>query len=551
MKNNSKNLILLILICLVGLLVRLASLDKVDGLWNDEYIAWRMSTLNLDFLLTKGIFYNCHMPFYYLFLKVWTFLFGNADIVLRLSSVLVGLLNIVSCYFLGKEYKDQKTGLFCSLFAALSGFLIYFSQEVRLYGLIFLISTWIAFYFIKTIRNLNKLNFLMYLFCNFMLLITHTIGFVYVFFNIIIFSILVIKKYPQFKKSIFISYGLLIISFCPLIPFLYAVLTRETLSQNWGIFNLSKICFVFVDYFSPVQTNITNSAINLVKYFQTVSIVDAVLIIATIIISLFLVIRALRQNDKILNGLCACAGLYFIVLIVAACLGKLILSTKYSVEVYPILLLLFVVGITNNPNRLTKFAAIIYFSITSIFLFLSPKAPQHLTRVEGHKAPAMLLKTAGINQDDYIVSIYHQLYRYEKYLDFKPKGLVEIDKSSVGYYLLGKYDVPNFKRNGKEQLQKAFMFELDEGILKRFNKIFVDIPSKSKIALIIPTQVSFFSSNDLKRIASDEKLYRETQLLFLAFSYVKIQTINTAFKYCDYLGMYKRGPWVVLIFKKK
>ncbi len=522
------------------------------GLWNDEYMGWWISSFEFGAPLIKKILSNCHMPLYYFYLKLWSSCFGNEDYVLRLSSVVIGVFNILSMYQLGKMYKDQKTGLFCALFSALSGFLIYFSQELRLYGLIFLISTWLLYFFIKTVRNLNIYNFWMFLLFNFLLLITHTIGFVFVFFNLLIFSIIILKQKPEIKRQIFAAYTIVTVCFLPLIPFLVSVLTRESLSQNWGIFNISKILFVLIDYLTPVQTNITNSAVNLFSYFKAVGTADSILfIIIPFCIAIYFIQRTLKQKDPLLKTLTVCCLMYFTSLIIAALLGKLVLSTKYSVEIYPLLILLIVNGFTQKPTKLTRNLAVIYFVIVLSFLLFNPRAPQRLPRLEGHKAPAILLKQAKISSNDHVICLYHQFFRYEKYTNLTPKKVIEIDKASIPKYLICPNCKPeDLKFRGKEKLKSAFLFENEEYQNQQFENIYKKIPSGKKIAIVIPTQVAFFSSNDLKRIANNQKEYKNTEILFMAFSYAKIKLINNAFKYCSFDSMYDYGNWIVITFKK-
>ena len=94
------------------------------------------------------------------------------------------------------------------------------------------------------------------------------------------------------------------------------------------------------------------------------------------------------------------------------------------------------------------------------------------------------------------------------------------------------------------------MFENEEYQNQQFENIYKKIPSGKKIAIVIPTQVAFFSSNDLKRIANNQKEYKNTEILFMAFSYAKIKLINNAFKYCSFDSMYDYGNWIVITFKK-
>ena len=191
-----KKYITIVGIVILGLILRLIFINKPDGLWNDEYVSWMIATIPFGHNFIEAVKSQCHMPFYYLYLKFFMALFGKSDILLRLTSVFAGILSIIAMYFTGKE-KDEKTGLYCAGFSAISSFLIYYSQEVRLYQILFLFSALSLLYTIKTIKQPNKLNFSLYALFNFLILFTHTIGFVFVFFNLIFLSI---KLYKQLRN---------------------------------------------------------------------------------------------------------------------------------------------------------------------------------------------------------------------------------------------------------------------------------------------------------------------------------------------------------------
>ena len=262
--------------------------------------------------------------------------------------------------------------------------------------------------------------------------------------------------------------------------------------------------------------------------------------------------RALKQKEEIINSLALNALLYFSALIIAAAMGKLVLSTKYSTEIYPTLILLFCTGICSTNRVITKVLASAYFILISAFIFFNPNAPQNLLRPEGHKTPAILLQKADISKNDHIISLYHQLFRYEKYLNFIPTNKTEISKNEIAEYLLGDgYTTYDLKHKGKEKLQHAFLFQNETDIEKNFDKIFSNFPSGKKIAIIIPNQVTFFSVNHLIKIASDEQLYDKTEIMFMAFSYAKIKLLNSALKYCNHLSTLNQDEWYVIILEKK
>ena len=114
------------IITILGIIVRLLFINKTEGLWNDEYVSWIVASQPL----TNGFFENiksqCHMPFYYLYLKTFMTIFGQSDLVLRLSSAFAGAVSIPVMYLVGKQ-QNKKTGLLLAFFTAISSFLIFYS----------------------------------------------------------------------------------------------------------------------------------------------------------------------------------------------------------------------------------------------------------------------------------------------------------------------------------------------------------------------------------------------------------------------------------------
>src|SRR5574344_103739 len=216
---KNKSFWYVMLLSLIGIWLRLIFINKPDGLWNDEYVSWAIATIPFSKSFWAGVASQCHMPFYYLYLKFFTSAFGNSDLMLRLTSVLPGILAIPAMYFLGKEIADKKTGILSATITAFSAFLIYFSQEVRFYEILFLFSALLIIYALKFIKNQSKNNFILLLITNFLVMFTHTLGFIFVFFNIIFVSYMMQKTSEKLRprmKSLWISFIVAGAIFAPL-----------------------------------------------------------------------------------------------------------------------------------------------------------------------------------------------------------------------------------------------------------------------------------------------------------------------------------------------
>jgi uncharacterized membrane protein len=130
-----------------GLIIRFISINQ--SLWMDEAISAKAAKyFGYISIITDFIKADTHPPFYYLFLKFWTGIFGFSELALRTPSIIFGVLTIFVVYKIG-GILSRKTGLFAAILTAFSPLLIYYSQEARMYALSTLLVSVCAYFFIK------------------------------------------------------------------------------------------------------------------------------------------------------------------------------------------------------------------------------------------------------------------------------------------------------------------------------------------------------------------------------------------------------------------
>ena len=535
-----KNLLLLF-IFLLGLCVRLIFIDKPDGLWNDEYVSWAIASVPFGQGFVDAVKSQCHMPFYYLYLKFFMMFFGNADLILRLTSVFAGISAIPVMYFIGREF-DEKCGVLCAAVTSVSSFLIYFSQEVRLYSVLFLFSALTVLYSLKFIKTQNKKNFLLCMFFNILVIFTHTIGFVFVFFNVLFICFNIEKN-----KKLLVRIFYFIIPFVVLLlPLILKIFTEKTFSQWWGNFTVSKIGFFFTDYFSPVLTNITNSPDN---FFYAPSLL-AFMLIPTVI-AVISILYAIK-NNKICRHLCCVAFLTVCVLIIAALLGKLVFLTKYSIEIYPILILLSCYGLGRIKNNILRYLFItVYFSISIGYILIHPYSAPKMHRAEGHKIVADMLSRMDLKTDDYIILEYYNAERFSKYFDFSDYRVVSINKVNFVKYMSPDVDYAQAYGNGKEIYKGLFLTDGNDYLSSKLQRnILNNLKDGQSVVLIILDSVAIYNPEQLKLISADSYIYNKTPLLYLVFSYLKKEVFLDLAKNLSISRIENKGNWTEIKFTK-
>lgn len=120
-------------ITLLGLALRAFRLDFQPLWWDEGYSVWFANhPLGEMLRLTAE---DVHPPLYYGLLGGWSRLFGLAPTALRLFSLSAGILAVPLIYAVSRSLGGATAGLLAALLLAINPLHIYYSQEVRMYGL--------------------------------------------------------------------------------------------------------------------------------------------------------------------------------------------------------------------------------------------------------------------------------------------------------------------------------------------------------------------------------------------------------------------------------
>lgn len=543
----------LFIIFIVGLMFRLWFIDKPEGLWNDEYVSWNIAAQTDLKNFFSLMFKNCHTPLYYFYLKFWMLICGDTDISLRLSSLLPSILSIIAMFFVGKELKNEKTGILCALFTAISSFNIYFAQEARLYSLIFLFTSLTVLFFIKTIKEHTNKNLILFFTLNALVCATHTLGIIFSFFNILILSIHFYSNKIKINWKYSIPFIVMFVMICPL---LFIIATSRNLSQFWSEFSISKIFCTFIDYYSPIIVNLQSTYSSLISYFYKDGIVNYAFIIFGFLpttIGLIGLIKSILEKNKILNMLLISAGLFFATLVLLSIMDKIVLITKYSIEIYPVLILATSIGFLSIKKEFLKKSMIILFIGLNLFYLLnSPDAAPKRIRPEGNKAVVDLIKKTNLKTTDTIFLTYYGEDKLERYLENKDDyNFISINKFNFNYPLFNGENYFDIIKNGKE-CHKDFFAEFPNTTVKKYveTNILNQMKSGDRIGFITLEGVSFINNENMKKIIIDDEKYKKTSFIFLVFSAIRNTSLETFNNKLELETIEKWGDWTLYVYKK-
>ncbi len=552
----------LFLIVMFGLLLRIWFLDKPEGLWNDEYVGWHIASQKDLWAFFQSMVRNCHTPLYYLYLKIWMLFFGDTDTILRYSSVIPSILSIIVMFHTGKEIKDKNLGYLCAFVTAISSFLIYFAQEVRLYSLLFFFTSFANLYAVKLLKKPNRYDMLrLFIFCM-LVVFTHTLGIIYVFLLLTISAYFIISELDE-KKRQKVIHNLIYCVLFPIIaigilifPFLYNIFTYKSLSQFWTNFSCAKIILTFTDYFSPIQSNIINTYDHFLTYIvpgNTVNYIFIIFAIIPMLIGAAAIIIALKRKNKAIVCLFSSAAVFFIYIVLISHTGRMILITKYTTEMYPALLLTMCFGLYSITNKKISTSIIaLYLSLNLFYIFTAPNAVQRLGRSEGHYAVVKLLRTSNLKNNDFVLITYYDIAKFEKYLTKEDKyKLFSINKFNFNEYMYKDPDYKNVIQNGKYIYKDVFRIFPNKNITDYVENTFIKNMKKGdRIGIITLDSVSFLTNHDIVSTLDDNKRYDEAQYIFLVFSALK-NSLYYAFKDKYIIDtITQAGSWTLIVYKK-
>ena len=228
----------ILLVFFFAFLIRLIVLNQ--SLWLDEAVTANV-VKNFSFLniITKFSPTDFHPPLYYLFMKLWTNLFGYSEVALRFPSIIFSLLTGYFIYKIASLFHGSIVKLWPVVFFLFNPLIVYYSQEARMYMMATFLLTISLYYLIKMLLNQKskiksqKLDVLFF---------GISIFFAFWTFYGSVFLIVTMLLYLLFKKqykSLFVSCCLFLVSLVLISPLLYQQLINSKIAlsnvTNWSL----------------------------------------------------------------------------------------------------------------------------------------------------------------------------------------------------------------------------------------------------------------------------------------------------------------------------
>lgn len=411
-KYKAKAILVLMVIVAIGIFLRFYKLD-FQSLWYDEIHS--MNGSDPDQSIREVIEYSRtdQPPFFFLLLHFWLKLFSFTDLAGRAFSAVAGCLGIVAMYFLGREIKDENTGIISALLTAVNYFHVSYSQEVRFYSLLFLITQLSFLYFIRSLKQPKGKNFIGYILFTTLTVYTHYYGLVVLASQGLIFLFLLIARKGSSRLFIYgVASGTAIcILILPWVP--------QIVSDASSPFWIEQVSF---PKFLPAY---------FYNYFR-----DATLFYAFSLLGLYFIIHHIRLRIKQAEKL----PLPVLILILWIILGYGIpyfysiikapmMIVRYTIVVLPAILITLSLALTSIASR-WRFFAIITLTLLSIrTLFFVQDYYSTIRKEQWREVAEEVIKENRVS----VVIFSYYAWHYNYYFKSKKSRYRVIHPSSVNY----------------------------------------------------------------------------------------------------------------------
>lgn len=151
----TKRTMKLLFVFIFAFIIRLINLNQ--SLWLDEAVVAKVvRTIPFHLIPTQFSPGDFHPPLYYLFMSLWSYVFGTTEFALRMPSVIFSLIAGWYVYKIGELIKNKTVGLRSAVFFLFNPLIIYYSQEARMYMMAVMLLSVALFYFLQLIKAVES-----------------------------------------------------------------------------------------------------------------------------------------------------------------------------------------------------------------------------------------------------------------------------------------------------------------------------------------------------------------------------------------------------------
>jgi Predicted membrane protein len=212
--NTDMARLLLLSLVVLAFALRLYQLDY-QSLWRDELDAIRFARRDLSGLLPLFVKPGHNGPLYYTILHFWIRLAGDSEFSARFFSLACGVLAVPLIFRLGQWWMERGGSLLAATLCATSPYLIWYSQEAKMYALLFLLSILSTHVYLLALDRNRIYLWLSYLLTIIIGMYVHLLAVLIIPFHFLLFLV----TWPRYREALrpwLIAFALLALPYLPL-----------------------------------------------------------------------------------------------------------------------------------------------------------------------------------------------------------------------------------------------------------------------------------------------------------------------------------------------
>ncbi len=352
----------LFFILVVAAILRLYHID-FQSIWMDEIHTINEASPDKSFSEVHDALMTSepHPPLFFFLIHILFKIFGYTTLVARVFVAIVGIAGVFSIYLLGKEIFSRKAGLIAAVLLAVNYFHLYYSQDARMYGLLFLMTTLSFYYLVKFIKKPTLKAAIIYGVFSALMIYCHFFGLFALFAQYLILLYFVIIPFEIDRKK-FLSYCFLsgVITFILYLPTYNLFIKTTEMTSIWiKMPTLDVFTQFFKDFFGESE---------IVVFFVSI-----------LIVLFFIQLSKAKNSDNLrmnpYNDKLVFTFFVFFVWILATLALPLIrtytslpmLINRYFINILPAILITIAIGLSSIKNKIVSYGVL---SVIIIFSFI-------------------------------------------------------------------------------------------------------------------------------------------------------------------------------------
>lgn len=357
---------LLLLLIFIGAIFRFYKID-FQSVWLDEIHTINEANPNISIseLYSSLLVSDPHPPLYFILVQLFFKIFGYSTFVLKMFSALMGVGGLFAIYFLGKELINKKVGLIAVVLLSVNYFHIYYSQEARMYSMLFFTTTLSFYFLVRFLKKPSIKTVVSHAFFAALMIYTHFFALFALCAEYVILLFFIIKPYNiDRKKMVLFSVLSGVITLILYIPSFNTFIETNKKTSIWiSMPSVDVYTQIFKDFFGQSE---------IVIFF-----------ILTVLILFFIKLYnrknkkelAINPNEEkqVFSFIFLFSWIIITLLIplISSYVKLPMLISRYFINILPAVILLPAIGIYYIKNKVIKSAilsVIVIFSLTDIII---------------------------------------------------------------------------------------------------------------------------------------------------------------------------------------